>query len=100
MYYLYDVPSGSKRGGHAHKKLEQLIVAASGSFEVEMSDGKNKKTFLLNSPSVGLYVPPMLWRNLKNFSGGAICLVLASLLYDEHDYYRNYKTYIKEKWGI
>jgi len=98
VYYLYDVPAGSERGGHAHKELQQLIVAASGSFDVIINDGKDKKIFSLNRPSYGLYVPPMMWRELKNFSGGAICLVLSSLLYDENDYYRNYDEYVRDKW--
>jgi dTDP-4-dehydrorhamnose 3,5-epimerase-like enzyme len=98
VYYLYDVPAGSKRGGHGHKELEQLIVAASGSFDVVMNDGKDEVVFNLNRPSFGLYVPPMMWRELKFFSGGAICLVLASLPYDEEDYYRNYENFVKTKW--
>ena len=98
VYYLYDVPAGSERGGHAHKELQQLIVAASGSFTVEMDDGKNKKTFNLNRPSYGLYVPPMMWRELKYFSGGGICLVLASLPYNENDYYRDYQEFARDKW--
>ena len=97
VYYLYDVPAGSERGGHAHKELEQLIVAASGSFDVELDDGKNKKIFNLNRPSFGLYIPPMMWRTLKNFSGGGICLVLASLPFDENDYYRDYRAFIENK---
>ena len=98
VYYLYDVPAGSERGGHAHKKLQQLIVAASGSFDVVLNDGQKEKTFNLNRPSYGLYVSPMMWRELINFSGGGICLVLASLLYDENDYYREYEKFIKDKW--
>jgi len=98
VYYLYDVPVGTARGGHAHKELQQLIVAATGSFDVEIDDGKNKKTFKLNRPSHGLYLAPMMWGELKNFSGGGICLVLASLPYNENDYYRDYKEFIKDKW--
>ncbi|MBH10217.1 MAG: hypothetical protein CMG74_07680 [Candidatus Marinimicrobia bacterium] len=98
VYYLYDIPSGAERGGHAHKELQQLIVSASGSFNVEVNDGKNKIKFKLDRPSYGLYLPPMIWRELKNFSGGAICLVLASLKYDENDYFRNYKEFIRNKW--
>jgi dTDP-4-dehydrorhamnose 3,5-epimerase-like enzyme len=98
VYYLYDVPSGSERGVHAHKELKQLFVAASGSFDVIIDDGKNKKTFPLNRPNFGLYVPPMMWREITNFSGGGICLVLASLLYDEEDYYRDYKEFLDQKW--
>lgn len=98
VYYLYDVPAGSERGGHAHKKLQQLIVAATGSFDVVMNDGQEEKIFNLNRPSYGLYVPQMMWRELKNFSGGGICLVLASLPYDEADYYRDYSDFVKNKW--
>jgi hypothetical protein len=99
VYYLYDVPAGSHRGGHAHKQLEQLIVAASGSFDIEIDDGHDKKLFQLNRPSIGLYVPRMLWRELGNFSGGGICLVLASRFYEEIDYYRNYSEFAKQKWN-
>ncbi len=98
VYYLYDVPAGSERGGHAHKALQQLIIAASGSFDVVVDDGKSQRSFCLNRPSYGLYMPSMMWRELKNFSGGGICLVLASLPYDESDYYREYEQFIKEKW--
>jgi len=98
VYYLYDIPVGSERGGHAHKELQQLIMAASGSFDVVMNDGKDEKIFSLNRPSYGLYVPQMMWRELINFSGGAISLVLASLPYDESDYYRDYDKFIKGKW--
>ncbi|MBC8146625.1 MAG: WxcM-like domain-containing protein [Bacteroidetes bacterium] len=98
VYYLYDVPAGSERGGHAHKELQQLIIAASGSFDVVMNDGIKEKIFNLNRPSYGLFVPRMMWRELKNFSGGGICLVLASLSYDENDYFRNYNEFIQVKW--
>ena len=89
IYYLYDVPNRSARGAHAHKKLFQLILAALGSFEVELYDGKEKKSFVLHQPDEGLLVPPGLWRDLRRFSGGAICLVLASEVYDENDYIRS-----------
>ena len=95
VYYLYDVPSGEERGGHAHKELQQLIVAASGSFDVVVDDGTNKKTFSLNRPNKGLYFPAGLWREINNFSSGATCLVLASHVYQEEDYFRDYKDYIK-----
>lgn len=93
IYYLYDVPSGEERGGHAHKDLQQLIVAASGSFDVVVDDGTNKKTFSLNRPNKGLYFPAGLWREINNFSSGSICLVLASHRYQEKDYIRDYETY-------
>lgn len=88
VYYLYDVPNRSDRGAHAHKELFQLILAASGSFEVELDDSIEKKSFILRQPDEGLLIPPGLWRDLKQFSGGAICLVLASEIYDESDYIR------------
>lgn len=94
VYYLYDVPGGAERGGHAHKNLQQLIVAMSGSFDVVLTDGIEKKRIHLNRSYVGLYVPTMLWRELDNFSSGAVCMVLASNLYDEDDYYREYDEYI------
>lgn len=94
VYYLYDVPGGSERGGHAHKDLHQLIIAMSGSFDVVLTDGKEKKRFHLNRSYYGLYVPKMLWRELDNFSSGAVCMVLASNLYDESDYYREYDEYL------
>ena len=90
VYYLYDVPGGSERGGHAHKLLHQLIVAMSGSFDVVLDDGKMKKRFHLARSYYGLYVCPMIWRELTNFSSGSVCMVLASQEYDESDYYRNY----------
>jgi uncharacterized RmlC-like cupin family protein len=97
VYYLYDIPGGEARGAHAHKKLEQLIVAASGSFDIILSDGRIKRTVQLNRPDIGLYMPAGLWRELNNFSSGAICLVLASNEYDENDYIRNYKSFKKFK---
>ena len=93
VYYLYDVPGGVERGGHAHKKLEQVIIAASGSFDVELDDGFEKKKFTLNRSYYGLYLPTMVWRELTNFSSGAICLVLASRPYEESDYYRDYNEF-------
>lgn len=90
VYYLYDVPGGSERGGHAHKNLYQLIVAASGSFDVILDDGRNKKVIQLNRPYFGLLVVPGIWREVVNFSSGAICLVLASEKYKESDYIREY----------
>jgi len=95
VYYLYDVPGGSERGGHAHKELQQLIIAMSGSFDVVLNDGTEKKRFHLNRSYYGLYVPTMLWRELDNFSSGAVCMVLASNHYDEKDYYREYSDYLK-----
>ena len=95
VYYLYDVPGGETRGGHAHKKLEQLIIAASGSFDVVLDDGAAKTKFSLNRSYYGLYVPNMVWRELENFSSGSVCLVLASRHYDEEDYYRDYGEFIK-----
>lgn len=97
VYYLYDVPGGVERGGHAHKKLRQFIVAASGSFDLVLDDGKIKRTYHLNRPYQGLLVPPGLWRELKNFSSGSIVLVLASLPYDEGDYIREYDEFIEYK---
>lgn len=94
VYYLYDVPGGESRGAHAHKKLEQLIIAASGSFDVTIDDGKNKKTISLNRPNFGLHLKPGMWRELSNFSSGSICLVLASQLYDEADYIRDYDQFL------
>lgn len=96
-YYLYDVPGGESRGGHAHKGLYQLIVAASGSFTVTLDDGNVKRTFLLNRPYQGLMVVPGIWRTLDDFSSGAVCMVLASEGYSEDDYIRNYDDFIKLK---
>ena len=97
VYYLYDVPGGSDRGGHAHKKLYQLIIAASGSFDVILDDGRNKKIIHLNRPYFGLQVVPGIWREIVNFSSGAICLVLASEKYSEEDYIRGYSEFRKMK---
>jgi hypothetical protein len=95
VYYLYDVPGGESRGGHAHKELEQVIVAALGSFEVEVDDGSHQRTFTLNRSYHGFYLPRLIWRELKNFSSGAICLVLASQPYREEEYLRDYAQFIR-----
>jgi len=97
LYYLYDIPGGEDRGGHAHKELRQLIVAASGSFDVMLDDGINKKIVTLNRPDYGLFVIPGIWRELMEFSSGAICLVLASDGYSEYDYLREYSDFINYK---
>jgi len=94
VYYTYDVPGGSERGSHAHKNLQQLIVAMSGSFDVVLDDGFNKHRFHLNRSYYGLYVSPMMWRTIDNFSSGSVCMVLASELYDENDYYRDYSEFL------
>ena len=98
IYYLYDIPGGEKRGGHAHKELHQLIVAASGSFKLMLDDGTNKKIIHLNRPNYGLLVVPGIWRELLEFSSGAICLVLASLNYNESDYIRIYDEFKLKKF--
>lgn len=95
VYYLYDVPGGAERGGHAHKGLHQLIVAMSGSFDVILDDGNSKRRFHLNRSYYGLYLCPMVWRELDNFSSGSVCMVLASNRYTEDDYYRDYRDYTK-----
>ena len=97
IYYLYDVPGGETRGGHAHKELYQLIVAASGSFDVQLNDGKESRSVSLNRPYNGLLMVPGIWRELTNFSSGSICLVLASIAYDENDYIRDYSLFLKIK---
>ena len=94
VYYLYDVPGGAERGGHAHKELQQLIIAMSGSFDIILDDGKEKVRYHLNRSYNGLYVCPMIWRELDNFSSGSVCMVLASNHYDESDYYRDYAEFI------
>lgn len=95
VYYLYDVPGGESRGAHAHKELSQLIIAASGSFKVTLDDSKVKRTFFLNRPYQGLYVKPGMWRDLEDFSSGAVCMVLASDVYMAEDYIRDYKEFLK-----
>ena len=97
VYYLYDVPGGVERGGHAHKELLQLVVAASGSFDVVLDDGKYKKLIELNRPNFGLLIVPGIWRELVNFSSGAICMVLASHKYNEKDYIRDYEKFKRSK---
>jgi hypothetical protein len=94
IYYTYDVPGGAVRGGHAHKALEQVIIAMSGSFDVVLDDGVERRRFHLNRSYSGLYVCPMMWREIDNFSSGSVCLVLASAMYDESDYYRDYESFI------
>ena len=96
IYYTYDVPGGSDRGAHAHKRLHQLIIAMSGSFDVVLDDGFEKKRFHLNRSYFGLYVCPMMWRELDNFSSGSVCLVLASELFDPDDYYRDYDLFLTD----
>lgn len=96
VYYLYDVPGGAQRGGHAHKALHQLMIAMSGSFDVHLDDGHSKKTFHMNRSYYGLYICPMIWREIDNFSSGAVCMVLASNYYDEADYYREYKQFVND----
>ena len=100
IYYLYDIPGGEARGGHGHKELKQLVVAASGSFNVVLDDGTNKKIITLNRPDYGLLVVPGIWRELIEFSSGSVCLVLASDIYNENDYFRNYKSFKNSKYEI
>ena len=97
VYYLFDVPSGSRRGGHAHKELSQFLIALSGSFDVILKNDQSLETITLNNPSRGLLIPPGTWRELENFSSGAICLVIASDLYKEEDYIRNYEDFLNYK---
>ena len=93
VYYLYDIPTHAKRGGHAHKKQESFIVALSGSFDVIVDDGVTKERIMLNNPNKGLYVPTRIWREIENFSSGSVCLVLASTEFDENEYIRDYKEF-------
>lgn len=95
LFYFYHVPSEKTRGGHAHKQLKQFMIAMHGSFRVDIDDGKNAKTFFLNSPAQGLYIPPMLWVDVSELSQNAVCLVLASHPYDENDYYRKRDEFLK-----
>ena len=97
IFYIYDIPGGEDRGAHAHKDCHQFLVAVSGSFEVEMDDGTNKRTITLNRPYYGLHIPPGIWAAEKGFSSGAVCLVLASHKYDEKDYIRDYRNFLKYK---
>jgi hypothetical protein len=97
VYYLYDVPAGEERGGHAHRELQQIVVAASGAFDVLLNDGVNKKIVHLDRPFIGLLIVPGIWRELLNFSAGAVCLVLASHTYDEKDYIRDYHDFLEYK---
>ncbi len=97
VYYLYDVPSDSSRGGHAHKELQQFLIALSGSFDVVLNDGKNKRTITLNRPNKGLLIPNGIWRELDNFSAGSVCLSLVSEVYREEDYIRDYNEFLSFK---
>jgi hypothetical protein len=97
VYYLFDVPGGASRGGHAHRELEQLVVSIMGAFDVLLDDGHKRKTIRMDRAYYGLYIPRMIWRELENFSSGAICLVLASLPYDEKDYLRSYDDFLRQK---
>lgn len=99
VYYLYDIPGGATRAAHGHRSLHQLMIAMSGSFDVTLDDGKEKKLFHLNRSYFGLYIPPMMWRDLDNFSSGAVCMVLASDYYDENDYFRSYDNFLKAARG-
>lgn len=94
VFYLYDVPGGESRGGHAHKKCKQFIVAMSGSFDVVVNDGEKRRTFTLNRSYYGLYLPSMIWREMANFSSGSVCMVLASEIYEESDYFRQYDEFV------
>ena len=93
VYYLYDVPGGATRAGHGHKELQQLVIAMSGSFDVTVDDGNDRKVFHLNRSYHGLYIPAMMWREIDNFSSGAVCVVLASTFYDPNDYYHHYDAF-------
>ena len=97
VYYLYDVPINGERGGHAHKNLSQVLFALNGSFEIIIDDGTNKKTILLNSPNIGLFIPSGIWREMKKFTKNSICMVVASDIYKESDYYRNYNDFLNSK---
>jgi len=100
VYYLYDVPGGAARAAHGHRALHQLMIAMSGSFDVTLDDGFTKKTFHLNRSYFGLYIPPMIWRDLDNFSSGAVCMVVASDYFDEADYFRQYEDFLRAARGL
>ncbi|PYY02223.1 MAG: hypothetical protein DMG64_02195 [Acidobacteria bacterium] len=100
VFYLYDVPGGADRAGHALKTCHQFLIAMSGSFDVVVFDGKNKHRFHLNRSYYGVHLPPMIWREMDNFSSGSVCLVLASEFYDEKDYYRNYRDFLRAVTGL
>jgi len=93
VYYMYGIPHDQTRGAHAHKEMKQLVIAVAGSFEVVLDDGKSVRTTVLDSPAKAIFIPKMIWRTLQNFSQDAVCLVLASMLYDESDYYRSYEEF-------
>ena len=95
VYYLYDVPGGAERGGHAHKQLQQLIISISGSFDVILDDGYEKRRFHMSRSYYGLYLGSMIWRELDNFSSASVCMVLASTVYEESDYYRDYQEFLE-----
>ena len=99
IYYLYDVPGGAQRAGHAHKTLHQVLVALSGSFDIKVDNGFSQTKFHLNRSYQGLYIPAMVWRDIDNFSSGAVCLALASTYYDESEYYRDYDTFLRAARG-
>jgi dTDP-4-dehydrorhamnose 3,5-epimerase-like enzyme len=99
VYYLYDVPGGAERGAHGHKELQQLVIAMSGAFDIHLDDGRNKKVFHMNRSYFGLYISPMIWRDITNFSSGAVCMVLASDYYKESDYYRDYPEFMRDVHG-
>ena len=100
VYYVYDVPGGAERGGHAHKGLHQFIVAMSGSFDITLDDGKNKRKFHLARSYYGLYICPMIWREIDNFSSGSVLMCLASNKYSEEDYYREYDDFMRARWTV
>ncbi|RKP50855.1 sugar 3,4-ketoisomerase [Trinickia fusca] len=100
VYYIYDVPAGASRAGHSHRELQQVLVAISGSFDVHVDDGRERKTFHMNRPYLGLYVPRMIWREIDDFSAGSVCLSLASEHYAESDYYRNYDDFLRAVKGL
>lgn len=99
VYYLYNVPVDSERGGHAHRELEQVVFALSGSFRMKTNDGKTETEFWLRDPREGLYISKMVWREMDAFSNGSVCMVLASHQYDEEDYFRNYEDFLKALWN-